>query len=199
MLEQENEQLKKELEACKNAPFSKLVDHIENQEYSETPAYSRKEFHEMVLPKIKAKSEEKYKKALEIIQKTDYFSVFCDSLITEMMDRSGGFDTLKNQPIGCRDKSIGNKVLLEEGKGKILRAKMSVLVEDLSGRVHDNPYYAERVTLDHTVIDFSAEKYDTWEEYRFKNMPLCALIPIISSFKSKAQESEIAVLQYLNE
>ena len=198
-LEQENEQLKQELDECQNSPFIKLLDIVENKEYSEKPTYSRQEFHELVLPKIKAKSEEKYQKAMETIKKTEELITFCESIRNEMIERSGGLDTLNNRPKGCSDKDIGNKVLLEEGKGKIFKEKIESLSADFIKTLDGNPYYIERITLDDIITSIPLEKKDSWEEYKFKNLRLCVLLPIIGHISSNGIVSEIAVLQYLNE
>ena len=199
VLEQENEQLKRELAKCQNAPLTKLLDNIENQKHFEEPKYSREEFHEIVLPKIKANSVEKYEVAIEIIKQTEEFIIFCESIKNEMIERTGGLDTLRNRPKGCSDKTIGNIVLLEEGKGKLLQEKINQIKDKFLGIVADNQYYIERISLNDIAMSFPQEKYSSWEEYKFKNMPLCPLMPLIANIKSKGEESEIAVLQYLNE
>ena len=62
-----------------------------------------------------------------------------------------------------------------------------------------NPYYIERITLDDIITSIPLEKKDSWEEYKFKNLRLCVLLPIIGHISSNGIVSEIAVLQYLNE
>lgn len=197
ILEEENEHLKRELAKCKGVHLSNLLNNIETQKYPEEPNYSREELHEIILQKIRTKSENKYEIAIEIIKQTDRFLKFCEDITSEMIERSGGLDTIKNRPKGCRNKDIVNKVLMEEGKGIVLKKNIIQLRAEYIRIVKNNTYYMERITLDEPTIAFYQEADSSWEAYNFKNMPLCGLMPLLANFKNKAKKSEIAVLQYL--
>lgn len=196
-LEKENAELKRELEDCKSLPLIRALNNVENQKFTETPKYSRKELHTIFLPKIKKQSEKKYNSAKDIIEKTEAFILFCESINNDLIERTGGLNPSNQRPKGCYNKEIVNLVLVQEGKGAELKEKIILLKDEFLKIVAPNPYYNERITLG--VEPFPKGKFDSWEAYNFTDMPLCAIMTTIASFKSKAEASEIATLQYLKE
>lgn len=197
ILEKENEKLRTELTACKSSPFTQITKNLENQKFENKPEHSREELHSNLIPKIKEKSTERAEVAKAVIEKTNDFLSFCNNLTNALVQRTGGIDSLKNRPKGCFDKEIGNLVLIKEGKGSELKENIISLRQSLLTIVESNPNYKERITLE--VSSFQSDKYNSWEEYKFIGMPLCAIMPMIVSFKARAKESEITTLQYLNE
>lgn len=198
LLQRENDSLRLELEKCKTGPFQALAQHPENSRFSETPVYSRAELHDKLLPQIRLKSPEKHAVALKIIEDTDRFLRYCTGLSTELIDRSGGFDSLNNRPVGGRDKKTVSVFFLEEKRGGELKSNILELRNRYLGVVRGNAYFQERIVLEaESLPPQTAAK--SWEEYKFKGMPLAAILPVLGKYKADAVASEAAVLQDLND
>jgi hypothetical protein len=121
-LQTENDSLRLELQKCQNAPMQRLTETLDSPKFGENPNYGREELHAKLLPQIKAKSEEKYGKALNIIISTDAFLKYCEALKTELTQQTGGVDA-NGQPIGARDNKTPTRFFIEEKRGAELKSK----------------------------------------------------------------------------
>lgn len=196
-LEAENDSLRAELLKCQNAPMQRLTETLDSPKFGEKPYFGREELHVKLLPQIKAKSEEKYGKALNIIISTDAFLKYCEALKTELAQRTGGLDA-NGQPLGARDNKMPSLFFIEEKRGAELKSKMETQRAVYTNAVQENSFYLPRIILRvEPLPDNSTAK--TWEEFKFKGMPLAAVFPILSKIQSDAKASEAAVLQFLNE
>ncbi len=197
ILEKENEQLRKKLEDCQSSPFIKLADHLENEKLGENSTHSREELHTILLEDISKKSTESAAVAKAVIKKTDDLLNYCELVKDNLIQRTGGIDPIRNRPKGCLDKNIGTELLIVEKKGGELKEKITILRDEILKIVGESPTYSNRITL--KIDPFPKEKYNSWEEYKFTKMPLCAILPMIANIKAQAKESEIATLEYLKE
>ncbi len=197
LLQRENDSLRLELEKCKTDPFQRLTQYRENDRFAETPNYSRTELRAKLLPQIKSKSAEKYATAQNVITRTDSFITYCDGLLTTLISRTGGLDSVQKRPVGMRDKQIGTQFFITEKHGSELKSKIITLRNYYIKMVNGNQDFERRISLDLGILP---QKPDTsWEEFKFKAMPLAALLPILGKYRADAITSETAVLQYLNE
>jgi len=196
-LQTENDSLRLELQKCQNAPMQRLTETLDSPKFGENPNYGREELHAKLLPQIKAKSEEKYGKALNIIISTDAFLKYCEALKTELTQQTGGVDA-NGQPIGARDNKTPTRFFIEEKRGAELKAKMEAQRAVYINAVEENQFYLPRIVLQVEPLPGNTTA-KTWEEFKFKGMPLMAVFPIIGKIQSDAKASEAAVLQFLNE
>lgn len=197
-LQRENDSLSIALEKCQHSPFQAITQSLEDRKQTETPEYSRPELHEKLLPKIKLKSAQRYNNALKIIAATDSFIQYIDRLKEVLISRSGGMNAQTNQPAGIRDRQVAAAYFIGEKQGEKLRSAITDLRNNDLIIVQGNPYFENRIVL---LVDDPGPggSAKSWEEYKFKGMPLAAVFPMLAKYQSDAIASETAVLQYLNE
>lgn len=102
-------------------------------------------------------------------------------------------------PYGNRDKNIATAFFIDEKKGPELKSNILDLRRKYLGLIQGNTYFEDRIVLKVEELPGPETKAKTWEEYKFKGMPLAAVMPVLAKYKADAIASEIAVLQYLNE
>lgn len=191
LLKRENDSLKLELENCLNSPARTLLD-IEQRILNTPPQKNEEsfeEFREKTLGEIKNKSEEKYRIAQSIIESTDEFLLLCNSIKEEMIERTGGYDETRNIPIiGYKNKEIIGKVLIEEGKGEIVKNRIKQLRQKYLSVIDDSKYFTEKIIL--TIDDWKPEKY--------VGLPLAIIFPTITQRQTDAKNSEKIILEFLN-
>ena len=198
ILQKENDSLRLELQKCQSGPFQRLTESLESPKFGENPIYSRAELQAKLLPQIKLKSGEKHAIAVNIIASTDQFLAYCEAIKAELIQRAGGLDPNTGQPMGMRDKKIPTEFFLDEKRGAELKQKIDDLSSEFLKAIQDNPYFVPRIVL-HTESLPAETTRKSWEEFKFKAMPLAAIFPMIGKYTSDAKASEAAVLQYLNE
>lgn len=172
------------------------------------------------LPDI-IKERSKKKKELEVYaerveparQLSKELSEYIDQMVDYMIDQSGdkngvadagdyvdvqGVTELK----GMKDKDITTRLLVDEGKGAELKAK----IQEMRGKFlelideEDRPAFEQEMALvidDETWRHGKKKKNLSWESFNFRQMPLAATLPIFSKFKNDAKSTEAAVLNYL--
>lgn len=184
-LQTENDSLRLELQKCQNAPMQRLTETLDSPKFGENPNYGREELHAKLLPQIKAKSEEKYGKALNIIISTDAFLKYCEALKTELTQQTGGVDA-NGQPIGARDNKTPTRFFIEEKRGAELKSKMEAQRAVYLNAVEENQFYLPRIVLQVEPLPGNTTA-KTWEEFKFKGMPLMAVFPILGKIQSDAK------------
>jgi len=193
-LRREVDSLRLELAKCRNEPFQRISQILEDKTYPETPEYTREELQVRLLEQIKGKSADKYATALEAIGHTNRFIQYIAELKDGLLLRAGGLDSLERNPAGYRDKKIGTVYLIDEKRGVALKTAIADLRSTYLGYLSGNPDFEKRIVL---VIEDTQGK--PWEQYKFQGMPLAAILPILGKYQANAKSSEIAVLQFLNE
>jgi len=115
------------------------------------------------------------------------------AIITE----AGGLDEA-GQPLRKLDKDIPTRMLVYEGQGDTLASKVSrtrtemlALIEDESARrmlTASLPLYIPEVPA-------SSDK-ESWAAYTFQQMPVAAVLPIISKFENDVEVAEASILNH---
>lgn len=190
-LQQENDSLRLALINCQSGS-------MDSPKFGEKPVYSREELQTKLLPEIQQKSAEKHRNALNTIALTDQFLKYCDGIRDTLISRSGGLNPNSGQPIAPRNTLVATQFLVEQRHGvELQEAIVSLRREYLQG-IQQDPFFTPRIVLAlDTVPSNSSAK--TWPEYKFKQMPLAAVLPIIGKYQADAKASEAAVLQFLNQ
>jgi len=140
-------------------------------------------------------------------------SDYIDQMVSYMIDQAGdkngtvddgdyvdvqGVTELK----GKKDKDITTRLLVDEGKGAELKAKL----EDARARFielvdeEDREKFEAEMSLaidDETWRHGRKKKNASWESFNFRQMPLAATLPIFSKYKNDAKSTEAAFLNYL--
>ncbi|MFN0037493.1 MAG: hypothetical protein ACKVUS_20725 [Saprospiraceae bacterium] len=197
LLQNENDSLRLELQKCQTSPFLRLTESLESPKFGENPIYSREELQAKLLPQIKLKSEEKYAIALMVISSTDQFLQYCESIKTELLARRGSLDA-NGESSRIWDKKVPTVFFIEEKRGLALKSKVDAQRAEYLKVIQGNSYFTPRIILQTEALPTETTA-KTWEEFKFKGMPLAAVFPMIGKYQSDAKGSEAAVLQYLHE
>ena len=194
-LQAENDSLRLALLECQLASEKAVQRASAGALFPGGPSFTRQELQDKLLPAIKAKSTENHAKALIIIALTDQFIQYCDSLKSILAARTGGLDEQTHQPVGARNKEIPTQILVDEKQATVLRTRIEALRAEYLSAIQNDPIVAPKIVLFvEPISEGSSAK--TWEDYKFKNMPLAAVFPILGKYQSDAKTSEAAVLQY---
>lgn len=131
---------------------------------------------------------------------TDYI----DDIKNYMIETSGGYEI---GPDGIehlkalRDYDVTTRLLVNEGKGEELKAKIMEIRDGFLKFVDegDRAAFAAKLPLniDDETWQKSVNKKANWADFTFGHMPLGATIPIFSKFANDIKSSEAAVLNYI--
>ncbi len=120
-----------------------------------------------------------------------------------LLDKTGGLEEVegKQQLKGLRDYDATTRLLVNEGKGEELKAKILETKDKFLALVDkdDQASFAAKLPLniDDETWKSSTTKRANWSDFTFGHMPLGACMPIFSKFSNDVKSSEAAVLNYL--
>ena len=121
-----------------------------------------------------------------------YIQVIRDNLYAKA---GGDNPKVPGQPKDIRNKDITTKMFVSDGLGqemenkiKELRAELSTIVDNDAGTVASLPLAIEELP--------AGTKAKNWPEYKFKQMPIAAVFPLLGKIQSDAKNSSTAVLNY---
>lgn len=138
-------------------------------------------------------------KALQI---ANDFVAYVDGIRKQIFDAAGGpHPEHPDRPYKYKDKDVTTRILVNEGKGAELEKKISDTRDAFLALVKpsDKQKMGESIQL---ALDKIAEdsKAATWPEYKFKQMPVAAVMPMLAKLDSDAKNSATTILNYcLNE
>ena len=139
---------------------------------------------------------EPYKEKAEQAQDlTKTFYEYVGELKEELITISGGYDE-EGKLKGMKRKEPTTDLFLNEGKGDILenkinevRTAMLNLIENESER----DFLSKVLPLELQPIPEDSDK-DTWAQFTFQQMPVAAVLPILTKFQNDAKIAESALL-----
>jgi gliding motility-associated protein GldM len=138
--------------------------------------------------------KEKAKQAQTIAQS---FSGYVGELKAEIVQAAGGFGK-DGTPVRKADKDITTRLLVNNGKGEELKSKISETREQLLALV-DEPearaQLAERIPLKINDVPAGSDK-KSWAQFTFQQMPVAAVMPILSKFQNDVMVAETAILNH---
>jgi hypothetical protein len=191
-LQRENDSLRLALIQCQQAPFQLIAGLVPAGQNPDNPTDQLQ-----LLPKIQAISMERYKTAKRVLAETDSFVRFCEGLRRQLIALTETLDSASQSPQGMRNKAASNTLLVEGDQGIILKKRIlslrSVYTEALNGS--STPAIPLDIEADYRSS--SADK--KWVQYKFKNMPVAAVMPILGKYMADAESSAQAVLLYLSQ
>jgi GldM N-terminal domain len=127
------------------------------------------------------------------------FNQYVDSLNNDLMAEAGGKDPNREdgRPVLYKDKKATNQIFIVENKGIELKNKIDKTRDQILSFI-DEKY---RVKLSKSIPlstdeAFVKESGKAWEELKFKDMPVAAVMPALSKLKADAISSERVVLEY---
>ncbi len=166
----------------------------------------------------------------EVRQTVKEFNSYVDQLRDELIDAGGNRDGQVNEedyiidhgkevPKGKKNKDITTRLLVDEGKGAELKAKIEEtrdrLITSFTTLLND---YGQEFGLSETEIQNRIQNIgnnlpleiddqtwreqkdrNSWEDYKFRQLPLAAVLPLLSQMESNAKSSEAALVNNMAE
>jgi GldM N-terminal domain len=127
------------------------------------------------------------------------FNQFVDTIDHDLLAKAGGKDPNRDdgRPVFYKDKKPTNQIFIVENKGIEVKNKIDKTREQILSFI-DEKY---RVKLSNSIPlstddEFVKESGKAWEEVKFKDMPVAAVMPTLSKLKADAISSERVVLEY---
>jgi len=128
-----------------------------------------------------------------------------EALKQKMIDETGGYiDAYGVKELkGKKDNGVTTRILVDEGEGERLKAELQGFTRDLLKLVDEGDQSKMTSTLPTIVDDKTWEgkkknnKNYTWSTFNFNQMPLQAVLPILTKFQNDIKSSEAEILNYL--
>ncbi len=154
----------------------------------------------------------------------DYVEKLRNDLIDETGNQNGQLDDGdyiedhgKKKPKGKKDKDGTTRLLLNEGRGAELkdktleiRGKMVSIYADLLNKYGEQPFglnkeevkqritnVEENITLQIDDAIWEGTDKTSWEDFKFRKMPLAAVLPTLSAMQADAKNTEATLVNEL--
>jgi len=140
---------------------------------------------------------EDYKaRAIRSNQIVNDFVVYVQGIRDNLFAKAGGPNPkVPGQPRDIRNKDITTKMFVNDGLGNEIQEKIKELRTQLSGIVDNDALTVASLPL--SVEELPAgTKAKSWSEFKFKQMPVAAVFPLLGKIQSDAKNSATAVLNY---
>ena len=115
----------------------------------------------------------------------------------EIIEAAGGLDK-NGLPQQKDNKDISQRVLLKNGRAEVLKNKIIETREQLLALVDDavvRQQIADNIPLKINPIPEGSDK-KTWELFTFQQMPVAAVLPMLSKFQNDAKLTETTILNH---
>jgi gliding motility-associated protein GldM len=137
-------------------------------------------------------------KAIEIVNGfCDYIKGMNDMLV----QNAGGVDPKfsDGRPKDIKNKDVTTRIFVKEGKGAEIEAKIKETRESLLALMTDPKDRAEVEKLISLGVEEipAGAKSKNWVEYKFKQMPVAAVVPFFTKLKADAKTSQTAILNQI--
>lgn len=133
--------------------------------------------------------------AVQAVSKSfkNYISEIRDTLIAV----SGGLDE-KGKPIQYKNKDIPTRMFVANGKGDELEQRVLATREELLNIIEVDSLREELEKSIPLNIDEIPEDTDkkSWADFTFRQMPVAAVLPMLSKFQNDMEVAETAVLEH---
>ncbi|MEM9919800.1 MAG: gliding motility protein GldM [Bacteroidota bacterium] len=136
-------------------------------------------------------------KAMKARQITLSFMGYIDQLKLDLIKASGGLDE-DGKIKRIKDQAAATRLFVNQGNGQILQERILAVRDSLLQLVDSvelRAQLAKSVPLDAGAIP-AASKKKTWAEHNFDQMPVAAVLPLLSKMQNDAQTTEASVLNY---
>lgn len=137
--------------------------------------------------------------AQEAVKIAKEFEVYINSVMDEMIKEAGGIDAhySDGRPVRYKDKDVTTNMFITKGKGEEVKKK----IEEAKARFVKLVPDADRKAIEASIalrVDSIASdsKAKTWSEYKFKQMPVAAVMPALTKLVADAKTSQTALLNY---
>ncbi len=140
---------------------------------------------------------EDYKaRAIRSNQLVDEFVLYIQGIRDNLFAKAGGPNPkVAGQPRDIRNKDITTKMFVNDGLGKEIETKIIELRAELAKIVDNDANTVSSLPLDIEPLPENT-KAKNWAEFKFKQMPVAAVFPLLGKIQSDAKNSTTAVLNY---
>ena len=140
---------------------------------------------------------EDYKaRAIKSNQIVNDFVTYMQGIRDNLFAKGGGENPkAPGQPKDIRNKDITTKMFVNDGLGKEIEDKIRALRAELSTLVDGDAITVASLPLDVEPLP-AGTKAKNWSEFKFKQMPIAAVFPLLGKIQSDAKNSSTAVLNY---
>ncbi len=134
---------------------------------------------------------------LEVQKIAQDFSKYVDEIKTELVETSGGLDE-NGAPVGIKNKDIPTRMFVMEGRGNELEERIKKVRTDLLAQISDEDIRQELAATLPIKIEEIPENSDkkNWAEFKFKQMPVAAVLPLLAKIQNDVEISETSILGY---
>jgi gliding motility-associated protein GldM len=145
----------------------------------------------------KSEENEKYrqnaKKAKEV---ADGFIAYIEGIRTDLYQKAGGDNPkVPGQPKDIRNKDLTTKMFINDGLGNQIQKKVDETRLALLALAENDKEVEGSLPLKVEELPPNAKTKD-WSEFKFKQMPVAAVFPILGKMQSDAKNAYSAVLNY---
>jgi len=126
---------------------------------------------------------------------TKTFYEYVGELKEELIEASGGYDE-EGKLVGIKKKEPTTYLFVNEGKGDILEGKISAVREAMLALIeneNDRDFLSKVLPLELQEIPEDSDK-DTWAQFTFQQMPVAAVLPMLTKFQNDVKIAESALL-----
>jgi gliding motility-associated protein GldM len=133
------------------------------------------------------------KKATEIANE---FTAYIESIRSELYTKAGGDNPkIPGQPKDIRNKDLTTRWFVNEKKGEEIEAKVKATREALLALADNDEKVSSSLPLS-TEESFEGTNAKNWSELKFKQMPVAAIVPMLTKLQSDSKTSASSVLNY---
>ena len=124
------------------------------------------------------------------------FVSYIENIRKTLFDKAGGANPkIPDQPKDIRNKDITTKMFVNDGLGNEIMNKIAATRDEIVKLVDNDPATVAALSL--TVEELpSNTKAKNWSEFKFKQMPVSAVFPLLGKIQSDAKSSATAALNY---
>jgi gliding motility-associated protein GldM len=142
-------------------------------------------------------NNEKYRSAAQEAQTiSNDFIAYVEQIRTNLFSKAGGPNP-KNpeQPKDIRNKDLTTRMFINEGLGDQIKAKILDTRTKLLALADNDANVSTSLPLNIEELP-AGTKAKNWSEFKFKQMPVAAIFPILGKMQSDAKNSTSAILNY---
>ncbi|MEL6865842.1 MAG: gliding motility protein GldM, partial [Bacteroidota bacterium] len=133
-------------------------------------------------------------RAQEIAQE---FVNYVEEIKQEIIKKSGGYDK-EGRLKGLKNKDVTSRIMLKEGRGDELEVRIKSVRDSLLALVEqmdDRALIEGSIPLRVQELPEDTDK-ETWAELFFQQMPIVAVLPLLSKLQNDAKVAETTLLNY---
>lgn len=138
-------------------------------------------------------------KALEATKIAKDFEAYIAGVMDEMIKEAGGIDShySDGRPVRYKDKDVTTNMFITKGKGEEVMKKIQEAHAKFLALLPEADKKSVGASIALNVDSIPADsKAKTWSEYKFKQMPVAAVMPALTKLVSDAKTSQTALLNY---